>query len=95
MYLIQENSARTFVQVHIYTYAVSSNSNMFPWCGVVSRLLVRANGELCINSSIAVRIWDVRPFAPFDRQLKLFQGNQHNFEKVNTVYGHFAYVSWN
>ena len=28
-----------------------------------------------------VRIWDVRPFAT-ERQLKVFQGHQHNFEKV-------------
>ena len=29
-----------------------------------------------------VRIWDVRAFAPADRQLKVFYGAQHNFEKV-------------
>ena len=31
-----------------------------------------------------VRIWDVRPFAPAERCVKLFQGAQHNFEKVRT-----------
>ena len=31
-----------------------------------------------------VRIWDVRPFAPAERQLRVFQGHQHNFEKVYT-----------
>ena len=31
---------------------------------------------------ITVRVWDARPFAPADRQLKLFLGLQHNFEKV-------------
>lgn len=29
-----------------------------------------------------VRIWDVRPFAPKERCVKIFQGNVHNFEKV-------------
>uniref|UniRef100_A0A3B3ZRM6 Uncharacterized protein n=1 Tax=Periophthalmus magnuspinnatus TaxID=409849 RepID=A0A3B3ZRM6_9GOBI len=27
------------------------------------------------------RIWDVRPFAPKERCVKIFQGNLHNFEK--------------
>ncbi|NWQ84125.1 SNR40 protein, partial [Columbina picui] len=31
--------------------------------------------------SLAVRIWDVRPFAPKERCVKIFQGNVHNFEK--------------
>lgn len=29
-----------------------------------------------------VRIWDVRPFAPQERCVKIFQGHQHTFEKV-------------
>ena len=31
---------------------------------------------------IPVRIWDIRPFAPSERQLKLLEGAQHSFEKV-------------
>lgn len=30
-----------------------------------------------------MRIWDIRPYAPGDRQLKLFLGAQHGFEKVS------------
>ena len=30
-----------------------------------------------------VRIWDIRPFAPPERQLKLLEGAQHGFEKVS------------
>uniref|UniRef100_A0A8D0J262 Small nuclear ribonucleoprotein U5 subunit 40 n=2 Tax=Sus scrofa TaxID=9823 RepID=A0A8D0J262_PIG len=33
---------------------------------------------LCL---FAVRVWDVRPFAPKERCVKIFQGNVHNFEK--------------
>ncbi|NXY12394.1 SNR40 protein, partial [Pteruthius melanotis] len=33
------------------------------------------------SDSVAVRIWDVRPFAPKERCVKIFQGNVHNFEK--------------
>lgn len=29
-----------------------------------------------------MRLWDVRPFAPEQRCLRVFHGNQHNFEKV-------------
>lgn len=35
--------------------------------------------------SVAVRIWDVRPFAPKERCVKIFQGNVHNFEKVSVL----------
>lgn len=28
-----------------------------------------------------VRVWDVRPFAPHERCVKIFQGNQHTYEK--------------
>lgn len=30
-----------------------------------------------------VVIWDIRPFAPQQRMLKICVGVQHNFEKVN------------
>ncbi len=33
-----------------------------------------------------VRIWDVRPFAPKERCVKIFQGNVHNFEKVTKIF---------
>lgn len=33
----------------------------------------------------SVRMWDIRPFAPLERCLKVFTGAQHNFEKVLTV----------
>lgn len=42
------------------------------WFGVFNILL-----------TFPVRIWDVRPYAPADRQLKLFLGAQHGFEKVS------------
>ena len=36
----------------------------------------------------AVRIWDVQPYTPSERQLKVFRGNRHGFEKVR----HSTYV---
>lgn len=36
----------------------------------------------CMMFHSAVRVWDLRPFAPNDRQLKIFRGNRHSFEKV-------------
>lgn len=32
-----------------------------------------------------VRMWDIRPFAPLERCLKVFTGAQHNFEKVKQL----------
>lgn len=32
---------------------------------------------------ISVRIWDVRPYAPHERCVKIMSGHQHTFEKVN------------
>ena len=34
--------------------------------------------------SLSVRMWDIRPFAPLERCLKVFTGAQHNFEKVTS-----------
>lgn len=39
-----------------------------------------------------VRIWDVRPFAPKERCVKIFQGNVHNFEKVRILQFVFQYI---
>lgn len=30
-------------------------------------------------------MWDIRPFAPLERCLKVFTGAQHNFEKVLNI----------
>lgn len=38
--------------------------------------------HVTILFSTTVRIWDIQPFAPVDRQLKIFRGNRHGFEKV-------------
>jgi len=41
----------------------------------------------------SVRIWDVRPFAPQERCVKIFQGNQHTYEKVQAfVYGYGSLI---
>ena len=34
---------------------------------------------------VLVRVWDIRTFAPSGRQLKIFRGNRHGFEKVSVV----------
>lgn len=49
----------------------------------VTGLSLSPNGYYLLSNSMdnTVRIWDIRPFAPADRQLKVFQGHQHNFEK--------------
>lgn len=41
--------------------------------------------ELMFSVSETVRVWDIRPFAPKERCVKIFQGNVHNFEKVSLI----------
>lgn len=39
----------------------------------------------------SLRIWDVRPYAPTDRCLKVFSGHTNNFEKV-FIFNKFIYI---
>lgn len=41
------------------------------------------DGSYLLSNSMdnTLRIWDVRPFAPSERCVKLLSGHQHNFEK--------------
>lgn len=41
------------------------------------------DGAYLLSNSMdnTLRIWDVRPFAPTERCVKLMSGHQHNFEK--------------
>lgn len=41
---------------------------------------------ITVFALFAVRVWDVRPFAPKERCVKIFQGNVHNFEKVSSAW---------
>ncbi|KAG8143232.1 putative U5 small nuclear ribonucleoprotein [Naja naja] len=49
----------------------------------VTGLSLSAEGSYLLSNAMdnAVRIWDVRPFAPKERCVKILQGNVHNFEK--------------
>lgn len=49
----------------------------------ITGLRLSPDGSYLLSNSMdsSVRIWDVRPYAPADRQLKLFLGAQHGFEK--------------
>ena len=39
-------------------------------------------GELsAVQQDNTLRIWDMRPFAPANRCMKIFSGHQHSFEK--------------
>ncbi|NXR72520.1 SNR40 protein, partial [Pycnonotus jocosus] len=49
----------------------------------VTGLSLSSEGSYLLSNAMdnTVRIWDVRPFAPKERCVKIFQGNVHNFEK--------------
>lgn len=37
----------------------------------------------------SLRVWDIRPFAPQERCIKMMVGHAHNFEKVRNYYYFF------
>jgi len=49
----------------------------------VTGMALSPDGSYLLTTAMdnTVRIWDVRPFAPTERCVKIFQGNQHTFEK--------------
>lgn len=49
----------------------------------VTGMELSGDGSYLLTTAMdnTVRIWDVRPFAPAERCVKIFQGNQHTFEK--------------
>ncbi|KAG7268846.1 hypothetical protein CRUP_011295 [Coryphaenoides rupestris] len=57
--------------------------NMHGHSDSITGLSLSSEGSYLLSNSMdnTVRIWDVRPFAPKERCVKIFQGNIHNFEK--------------
>lgn len=55
----------------------------------VTGLSLSPDGSYVLSNAMdnTVRIWDVRPFAPQERCVKIFQGHQHNFENVGIGVG--------
>ena len=50
----------------------------------VTGMALSPDGSYLLTNAMdnSLRIWDVRPFAPSERCLKILTGHQHNFEKV-------------
>jgi len=50
----------------------------------ISGVRLSPDGSYLLTNSmdLTVRIWDIRPFVQGHRNLKIFQGAQHNFEKL-------------
>ena len=50
----------------------------------VTGMSLSPDGSYLLTNAMdnSLRIWDVRPFAPSERCLKILTGHQHNFEKV-------------
>lgn len=56
----------------------------------VTGIELSPDGSYLLSTAMdnTVRIWDVRPYAPVERCVKIFQGNQHTFEK------NLLHVAW-
>lgn len=49
----------------------------------ITGISLSPDGSYILSNSMdnTLRIWDIRPYAPGERCVKIFTGNQHNFEK--------------
>ena len=49
----------------------------------VTGLALSPDGSYILSNAMdnSLRIWDIRPFAPYERCVKILSGHQHNFEK--------------
>lgn len=54
----------------------------------VTGLSLSPDGSYLLSNAMdnSLRIWDVRPFAPQERCVKILSGHQHNFEKVSLFF---------
>jgi len=55
-------------------------------CGhtdTVTGVSLNSDGSYLLSNSMdcTLRVWDIRPYAPQERCIKIFTGHQHNFEK--------------
>lgn len=50
----------------------------------VTGVSLSPDGSYLLSNAMdnSLRVWDIRPFAPQERCIKVFSGHQHNFEKV-------------
>lgn len=52
----------------------------------VTGLCLSPDGSYILSNAMdnSLRIWDIRPYAPPERCVKILSGHQHNFEKVSS-----------
>ena len=62
---------------------IQSRAPLEPSCDTVTGMSLSPDGSYLLSNSMdnTLRIWDVRPFAPQERCVKIIAGHQHNFEK--------------
>jgi len=55
----------------------------------VTGLALSPDGSFVVSNSMdnSLRVWDIRPFAPQERCIKMMVGHAHNFEKVFSIFG--------
>lgn len=78
---------RVVIICHFQVWDLRSNSVSLKLKGhtdSVTGLSLSSDGSYLLSNSMdnTLRIWDVRPYAPPERCVKILSGHQHNFEKV-------------
>nr|CAB3266437.1 U5 small nuclear ribonucleoprotein 40 kDa protein-like [Phallusia mammillata] len=70
----------------VKVYDIRTGKMTFQLCGhadTITGISVNHDGSYALSNSMdcTMRVWDIRPYAPQERCIKVFTGHQHNFEK--------------
>ncbi|CAA0838669.1 Transducin/WD40 repeat-like superfamily protein [Striga hermonthica] len=67
----------------ITAVSFSDASDKFYTGGIENDVKLSPDGSYLLTNSMdcTLRVWDMRPYAPQNRCVKVFEGHQHNFEK--------------
>jgi WD40 repeat protein len=80
----------TLIFIYFQVWDLRTNALLFKLKGhtdTVTGMSVSPDGSYVMSNGMdsSLRIWDVRPYAPQERCVKILQGHQHNFEKVGCI----------
>ncbi|KAL1447977.1 hypothetical protein MTO96_006549 [Rhipicephalus appendiculatus] len=82
----QSRSSPGGIDNQIKVWDMRKNAVLYRMMGhldTITGLSLSPDGSYILSNSMdnTLRIWDVRPFAPQERCVKILQGHMHNFEK--------------
>jgi Prp8 binding protein len=91
LHKLKENA--TVTKIFLFqVWDLRKNSILYHMKGhsdTVTGLALSPDGSFVVSNSMdnSLRVWDIRPFAPQERCIKMMVGHAHNFEKVFSIFG--------